>query len=155
MPVYKDKNKGTWFVVMRYTDWKGDRKTTTKRGFKTQRDAKKYESDFMDKNLNSIDMKFEQFAEIYLDSMKKRIRENTFLTKKYIFDKKITPYFKNLKLSDITPSDVINWQNEIIELETKNNKAFSQTYLKTIHNQLSALFNYAVKFYGLKINMGL
>ena len=26
MPVYKDKNKGTWFVVVRYTDWKGDKK---------------------------------------------------------------------------------------------------------------------------------
>lgn len=71
MPVYKDKNKGTWFVVVRYTDWKGDKKTTTKRGFKTQREAKKYESDFLDKRTNGIDMKFGQFVELYLDSMKK------------------------------------------------------------------------------------
>lgn len=55
-------------------------------------------------------------------------------------------------MSDITPSDIINWQNEILESETKTNKSHSQTYLKTIHNQLSALFNYAVKFYGLKGN---
>lgn len=32
------------------------------------------------------------------------------------------------------------------------NILFKQTYLKTIHNQLSALFNYAVRFYGLKSN---
>lgn len=152
MPVYKDQNKGTWFVVMRYTDWTGTRKTTTKRGFKTQREAKKYENDFIEKKSNNLNMKFDQFVNIYLNVMQKRVRENTFLSKKFVFDKKIIPYFKNKKMSDITPSDIINWQNEILELETKSNKPLSQTYLKTIHNQLSALFNFAVKYYGLKSN---
>ena len=32
---------------------------------------------------------------------------------------------------------------------------FSPTYLKTIHNQLSAILNYAVNMYGLKDNVGL
>ena len=152
MPVYKDQNKGTWFVVLRYTDWTGERKTTTKRGFKTQRDAKKFESDFLEKKSENVNMKFEQFVELYLNSIQKRVRENTFQVKKLIFDKKITPYFKNKKMSDITPSDIIHWQNKILELQTKGNESLSQTYLKTIHNQISALFNYAVKFYGLKGN---
>ena len=39
-----------------------------------------------------------------------------------------------------------------MELETKNNKKFTQDYLKTLHNQLSALFNYAVRFYNLNKN---
>ena len=39
MPIYKDEKKGTWFVVLRYTDFTGKRKQTTKRGFKTKREA--------------------------------------------------------------------------------------------------------------------
>ena len=34
----------------------------------------------------------------------------------------------------------------------KNGKKYSPVYLKTLHNQLSAIFNHAVKFYGLKEN---
>ena len=32
--------KGTWFVVLRYNDFTGKKRQTTKRGFKTKRDAK-------------------------------------------------------------------------------------------------------------------
>lgn len=35
---------------------------------------------------------------------------------------------------------------------SKKDKEFSPTYLKTVHNQLSAIFNYAVRYYGLKDN---
>ena len=34
----------------------------------------------------------------------------------------------------------------------ENGKALSPVYLKTINNQLSAIFNHAVKFYNLKEN---
>ena len=46
MPVYKDKKRGTWYIVTRYKDWTGKLRTTTKRGFKTKMDAKNYEIDF-------------------------------------------------------------------------------------------------------------
>ena len=73
-------------------------------------------------------------------------------TKESIIEKKILPYFQKRKLCDITAKDVIEWQNEIRELTDKNGKKYSQTYLKTVHNQLSALFNHAVRYYGLKSN---
>ena len=47
MPIYKDDKKGTWFVVLRYNDFTGKKRQTTKRGFKTKRDAKIYESNFI------------------------------------------------------------------------------------------------------------
>jgi integrase len=34
----------------------------------------------------------------------------------------------------------------------ENGNAYSPVYLKTVHNQLSAIFNHAVRFYGLKEN---
>lgn len=90
---------------------------------------------------------FKNFVEIYLESMEHRIKENTLMTKQNIFYHHIVPYLSEMKLDEITPKDIIHWQDQVM----KDNN-YKQTYLKTIHNQLSALFNYAVRFYGLKSN---
>ena len=152
MPVYKDKKRGTWYIVTRYKDWTGKLRTTTKRGFKTKMDAKNYEIDFTEMKNNSLSMTFGSFVKIYMDSMQNRLKENTLLTKQTIIEKKFLPYFKDKKLCDITPKDVICWQNEIMKQTSRRDKEFSPTYLKTVHNQLSAIFNYAVRYYGLKDN---
>ena len=34
----------------------------------------------------------------------------------------------------------------------RRKKPYSQTYLKTLHNQLSAIFNHAVRYYELRSN---
>lgn len=39
-----------------------------------------------------------------------------------------------------------------MNLRMSNGKPYSQTYLKSIHNQLSAIFNHAVRYYDLKSN---
>ncbi len=147
MSVYRDKQRNTWYSVLRYKDWTGKVKQTTKRGFRTKYDAQRYESLFIDKKKDSTDILFKNFVEIYLESMKNRLKENTFLTKQSIFYLKIVPYLGDMKLDEITPKDILHWQDQIM----KDNN-FKQTYLKTIHNQLSAIFNYAVRFYGLKSN---
>lgn len=74
------------------------------------------------------------------------------MTKKYLIKDKILPYFENRKLNEITPADVIEWQNTLLAYRDSKGHCYSQTYLKTIHNQLSAIFNYACKFYNLADN---
>ena len=76
--------------------------------------------------------------------MEHRLRENTMRTKKFIIDLKIIPYFKKKSISEIKASDIRAWQNALMK------KGYSQTYLKTVNNQLSAIFNYAVRYYDLK-----
>ena len=44
------------------------------------------------------------------------------------------------------------WQNALTSYRDENGKPYAQTYLKCINNQLTAIFNYAVKYYGLKEN---
>ena len=44
------------------------------------------------------------------------------------------------------------WQSEMLNYRDKNGKPYSPVYLKTLHNQLSAVFNHAVKHYNLKAN---
>ena len=137
------------------------KKTTTKQkrlkvkkntGFKTRKDALKYEREFLVNKTEDLTMTFEEFYELYYSYISKRIKLNTLNTKRVIFEKKILPYFKNKRMCDIKASDIIKWQNAMMEYEIKSNQNFSQNYLKTLHNQLSALFNFAVRFYNLNKN---
>ena len=99
-----------------------------------------------------MDMTFEAFVELYTKDVKPWLKENTWLTKENIIQKKILPYFGKRKISEITTKDVIAWQNELLAYRDEQRKPYSQTYLKTLHNQLSAIFNHAVRFYELRSN---
>ena len=97
-------------------------------------------------------MSFESFVAIYTADMETRLRKNTWQTKNHIIEKKILPTFKNKKMNEIRPADVIQWQNEFKSYRDEKGRPYSQTYFKTLHNQLSAIFNHAVRFYELKSN---
>lgn len=152
MSAYKDKEKGTWYASFRYKDWKGQNIQKMKRGFKTKKEALAWEQAFKQQQAGDPDMLFEDFIEIYKRDMASRLKKNTWQTKNYVIDKKILPAFQHKKLREIRPSDVIHWQNELLAHRDKQGKAYSSGYLKTVHNQLSAIFNYAVRFYDLSSN---
>lgn len=146
MKAEKDKKTGKWLIQYRYTDWQGKRRKSTKRGFATKREAEEWLRNFLITQKADFDMKFEDFWKIYCADMETRLREHTMRTKKYIVELKILPYFVNKRVNDITAADIRQWQNELIKM------GYSPTYLKTINNQLSAIFNYAVRYYDLKSN---
>jgi len=152
MAVYKESNTNTWRAVYRYTDWKGERKQTQKRGFPTKREAQAWEREQLQKTQADLDMIFESFVETYTADMKNRMKENTWETKEHIIRTKLLPYFGKRKLCDIQPKEIIAWQNEMINYKDEHGKTYSPVYLKTLHNQLSCLFNHAVKYYGLSQN---
>ena len=58
MAVYKDNATGTWRVIYRFTNWKGERKQTQKRGFATKREALAWEHEVMLKQGAKLDMTF-------------------------------------------------------------------------------------------------
>ena len=146
MKAEKDKKTGKWLIQYRYTDWQGKRRKSTKRGFATKREAEEWLRNFLITQKADFDMKFEDFWKMNCADMETRLREHTMRTKKYIVELKILPYFGNKRVNDITAADIRQWQNELIKM------GYSPTYLKTINNQLSAIFNYAVRYYDLKSN---
>jgi integrase len=152
MAAFKNEDNGTWYVMFRYTDWKGERKQKCKRGFPTRAKALDWEREFLQQKRADVDMTFGSFAELYEKDIRPRLKENTWLTKDSIIKKKILPYFSKRKLSEITTKDVIDWQNEVRCVKDTRGKLPSATYLKTIHNQLSAIFNHAVRYYDLRLN---
>lgn len=153
MAVMKNQKTGMWEVRTYYKDWTGTRRQKTKRGFAKKSETQEWECAFKLKDEMNINMKFKDFAELYLSDIQPRIKYNSFLTKKHIIETKILPYFGHRKLNEIRPADVIQWQNEIMKLKKDNGEAYSPTYLKTIHNQLSAILNHAVNMYDLKNNV--
>ena len=152
MAAFRNKGNGSWFVQFRYTDWRGETQQKFKRGFATKREAQEWERQFLMQKQADVNMTFESFAALYEKDVKPKLKLNTWLTKESIIKKKILPYFKNRKLSEIKATDIIDWQNEIRKLTDSKGKPYSTTYLKTVHNQLSAIFNHAVKYYGLQVN---
>ena len=91
-------------------------------------------------------MDFESFWKMYRNDMGQRLRENTLRSKDYIVELKILPYFGKRKIAEITAADVRIWQGELLK------KGYSKTYLRTVNNQLSCIFNYAAKYYDLPRN---
>ncbi|MFI3249533.1 MAG: site-specific integrase [Eubacteriales bacterium] len=152
MPAYKDEKKGTWYVQFYFKDWQGKQTKKLKRGFLTKKEAQAWERDFLQQKSADMSMTFENFIAVYTVDMKNRLKENSWLTKEHIINSKILPYFKHKKLSEIEPRDVIAWQNQMMAHRDAKGMPYSPVYLKTLHNQLSAILNHAVRFYGLQSN---
>lgn len=146
MKAQKDAKTGKWLIQYRFTDWQGVRKKSTKRGFDTKREAEEWVRNFLIMQQGDFNMNFEEFLKIYYEDIELRIRENTLRTKKYIINLKILPFFGKKSVNSIKPSDIRRWQNELIS------KGYSETYLRTVNNQLTAVFNFATKYYDLKSN---
>ena len=65
MPIYKNQDTGTWYVICWYTHWTGERKQKCKRGFPTKKAASEWERQFLMQKQANIDMSFEAFYELY------------------------------------------------------------------------------------------
>lgn len=156
MPAYKyilkDGKTTLWYANFYYTDWTGEKKHICKRGFKTQRAAKEYERSYLEQQNSTSDILFSSLIANYLEDMEHRLKPTTMENKRFIIEGKLLPYFGRLKVCDIDTIKVRKWQNELISYRDSEGKPFSQTYLKTVNNQLSALMNYAVAHYRLPFN---
>ena len=152
MSVTKDSKTDKWMAQLRVKDWTGKVIHKKKRGFATKREALQWERDFIAQASASLGMTFRDFIELYKQDMEKRLKPSTIAGKKWLIDLKITPFFGKIPLNEIKPTDIRRWQNGLSSHRDGNGKPYSQTYLRCINNQLTAIFNYAVKYYGLKEN---
>lgn len=146
MSAYKDKTQGTWYVSFRYIDWTGKKTQKLKRGFKTKKEALNYEKEFIRKTAADMKMEMNSFIQVYFEDKKNELKENSIRNKQHMMNKHIVPCFGTRKMNEITPAEIIQWQNAIQE------KGYSKTYERMIQNQLNALFNHAQKIYNLKEN---
>jgi integrase len=152
MPAYKDSKKNTWYVKFRYTDWQGNRKETTKRGFQTKREAKEYEAEFIRKAQGTADMTLKSLYEIYLEDKRKQVKPSSLLNITNTIDTYILPTLGDKVLTDISTNTIRQWQNHLASLDKKTGGKLQPMTLLTINRRLSALLNFAVKYYNLPRN---
>ena len=152
MSVYKDEKTGKWYALAWYHDWKGEGHQKCKRGFETKKEAQDWERSFVQQNTAGIDMTFEAFCGLYEKDRRPRLKESTWLTKENIIKNKLIRAFGKMMMSEIETKHIIAWQNELLAYRDEFKKPYSDTYLKTVHNQLVAILNHAVRHYGLKSN---
>lgn len=143
---YREKDTKKWTAQWSEVTLKEEKKKRRKRGFETKREALEYERAKKLSNEKSMDMKLCDFVEIYFEDKQNELKERTAKNKKYMIQQHIIPYFGNQNMSDIKAAQIIQWQNEI------QKKGFSDSYLRMIQNQLTALFTHASRIYDLQAN---
>ena len=152
MSVTKDSKTGKWMSQVRIQDYNGKTIHKKKRGFATKKNALEYERDLLKKRDSDLGMLFKDFVEIYYEDMQHRVKESTLLNKHNLIDIKILPYFGKKPFNSITATDIRKWQNKLTSHKKKDGQPFEETYLKTINNQLAAIFSYAERYYNLSDN---
>ena len=130
MAVYKDNATGTWRVIYRFTNWKGERKQTQKRGFATKREAQAWEHEVMLKQGAKLDMTFASFFEVYEADKKQRVKESTWESKSHVIRTKILPYFGNRKIAEIEAKDII--ASQIADLNITEPKNLEEQALSLV-----------------------
>lgn len=155
MPAYKyflKNGRVKWYATFYYTDWTGEQCRKLKRGFLRKSDAEAYEREFLTKYASDPTITFAALVDNYLEDMNERLKPTTMGTKINIIQTKLVPFFGKMKINEIDEGKIRKWQNELIRYRNENGEEFSQTYLRTINNQMSSIMNYAVKYYKLRSN---
>lgn len=143
---YKFEDNGKWSVQFVYEDYSGVKQRKHKRGFKTKGEARAWKEEFIRKAKADIGMTFESFLDEYFTDVSPDLRDSTIDTKKHMIELHILPYFKGRKMAEISALDIRRWQTSMKKM------GYSDTYLRSINAQLSAIFNHAVRFYHLGNN---
>ena len=143
---YKEKDTKKWTAQWFETNAKGEKKKRRKRGFSTKKEALEYERQKKLNSSRSMDMKLSEFMEVYFEDKQNELKERTMKNKRYMMEQHIIPYFGNKMMSEISASQIIQWQNEM------QTKGFSESYLRMIQNQLTSLFTHASRIYDLHTN---
>ncbi|NTL63874.1 site-specific integrase [Enterococcus faecium] len=142
---YKKKNgEKAWYfkTYLGIDPLTGKKKYTTKRGFRTQKEAKtalsRLELELQKTGIpTSTNTTFKEAAELWLESYKKTVKESSYSRTKIIFNKHLYPKFGNIKLSKINTAYCQKVVNDWSE------KGTSKQYPLFI-NYMNKVFKYAI-----------
>ncbi|MCP8969689.1 tyrosine-type recombinase/integrase [Ectobacillus ponti] len=144
MPVYKDKERKTWYYKVRYKDMYGRNKQKLKRGFAARKDAIAAEAEF----IASIQDAFSD--EVTLDEVFehnisfKAYKEKTIRRRTNEYKLHIQPRFGHIKIKDINVQQVLDFQKHL------SSSLKSPESARTVFANFRVLINHAKKFYNLR-----
>lgn len=140
MAAYKDGKK--WRCTFYYTI-NGEKKKKNKRGFSTKKEALEWEREFLLKSTGDEEMLFSSLVEVYFEDMKLRYKLNTLLQREATINKWILPFFKDMKLSEITLPIIRKWQSFMLKQNLKS------TSKNTVNLHFKVVLDYGKKYLNL------
>jgi len=148
MTVYKDKKRNTYYYSVSVELKSGEKKRFMKRGFKTLREAKKAEVDFLYEfeTADEENITFSEIADMYTDWYKKRRKESSYNKTESVIRIYLKTHFKNKLIKNITRRDIAVLHDKLLD-------KLSVASAKKAHTILSAILNYAIKMEYLKTNV--
>lgn len=150
MAVFKDKNKTSdgrcWYFKVYKKDFNGINKAYKSKRYLTKKEAQEEEALFLLKRDNPINKPFTLVAKDFFREIYSIRKESTAYSYELAYNKNIEPYFSNFSIKDIKIPMINEWKLEM----AKN--SFKINYLNKIYNVLKAIFDFAMKNYGLEYN---
>lgn len=156
MPSYeRNKSSGLWSCRFRETDEKGETHQRRLSGYKTKKDAQFAYEDYIKaeeereaakkaeeeaKKRLPDEMTFESLYSLFIEYKRDRIKGSTLYDMDSKIQNKILPFFREYKISDITPATVLEWENSL--------KQYSYCYKKNLFSFLNAIFKFGAKYYN-------
>lgn len=158
MAIYQEKKQNkitkdgrSWYYKTYYTDMYGKRKQKVSKMYKTKKEAKDAERDFLNivqyEDIPDYDISFESVYNEWLDYKKSQVKSTTFYARKKRANYHIIPYFKDYKLHSIKVNSINNWKNKILDLE------ISLEHKNRIITDLKEILEYAKDNYNFDIKV--
>lgn len=155
MSVNKDPKTGLWCCQIRYIDKQGKKRHTTRNGFKCKRDAISAERLF----LQSIKEPTEKMLSLIQDYKThltrmvelRNIKRSTLHNKINYIERYIEPFFKDLLISQISPSIIDHWLVNLAK-SSKYNRPKSSGTVRNARSILNQIFEYGIRNYVLLTN---
>lgn len=155
MPSYEqNKNSKLWSVRFRESGENGIEHQRRLSGFKTKKEAQYGYQDYIEEK-NRIakekankapdqpdDMCFEELADLYFKFKEDRVKYSTYYSMLSRVNAKIIPYFKGMKMKDIKPITILDWQKK-----TFPTLGYSTTI--KLMEALSAIYRYGEKYHDI------
>lgn len=148
MPIYKDKERGTWYFRVYVEDYDGVVKQKSKSGFLTKSMAKDEEKKFIIQYSQKYQtMTFQELYDIFIQHKEQTLKYSSVYALKNRFKNHILPYFKDYLVKKIDNRVYLDWKATIIA------KNLSYRYNSELHGCMVAILNYAMDFYDLEKNI--
>ncbi|MED1402421.1 tyrosine-type recombinase/integrase [Bacillus mycoides] len=144
MPVYKDKERKTWYFKVRYKDMYGRNKQKLKRGFKKRGDAILAEAEFVAsiKDAFTDEVTFDEVFEHNITF--KTYKPKTIRRRTNEYNLHIKPRFGHIKVKDISTQQVLDFQKHLSSTLNSPESA------RTVYSNFKVLMNHTKKFYNLR-----
>lgn len=151
MPSYEQNEKNKkWSVRFRAFE-DGIEKNKRLSGFKTKREAAAAYLDYAaqlkenEKKQEAAkaprEMQFKILADGYLQNQKTRVKESSYIATLGRLNKHILPHFGEMKVKDITPLVVLEWQQGL--------DGYAYRHKRSLRTLLSAIFKHGERYYDL------